>query len=383
MHIQICLVSDQLLANYLPILMKMPQCVHIVSTAVMQQKGMTARFESMLHKQQIDTVTHHDMPDARMNDIHAYAQKLYTSIQNQTPASITLNITGGNKLMAVGMLDIFGAAGAKVIYTDTANNRIEYLSHRVYDEPLPYLLDIPQYLHAYGAIFQSINSDDPAWQKRALERRHMTLHMARLCQQERQCSLITVLNGMAGSVLPNGSKVLKTNPTTCFDAPVRSPWSDTLNLLQATGLIRFHDQQWIEFLDEERTQYIKGNWLEEFAYHTAMALEGDDGWDVGCNVQIQWLNSDVRNELDLVIVYHNRLLVMECKTLRFDTVQKASDSVYKLDSIGERLRGAFGTKVLLSALPVPKPALERATSQGITVIRPWEWQTFLEAWKAR
>ncbi|MDD5392738.1 MAG: DUF1887 family CARF protein [Thiothrix sp.] len=381
MHIHICIISDQLLANYIPVLVEKPDLVLIQSTALMAQRGLTARFEGLLSAEQFEFTTHFNMPDTRMSVIHAYARNLYVHIGTAYPnARVTLNITGGNKLMSLGMLDIFGAVGCRVIYADTANNCIEYLSPSTYDEPIPAVLDIPQYLRAYGAVFTEIRSDSPAWQECAMRRKTTAVQLARLSIDSTRSGLISVLNGMASSALAVDHNSLEA-PEQQFTRPLEYVWHDILQHMDVLNIVHFRANQYLTFLDVERTEFVNGLWLEEFAYHTAIDIGlGDDG-DVGCGIKLRWLNSNVTNELDLLIVHRNRLLMMECKTMKLEHKNVvANEIVYKTSSIGEQLTGLFGTKVLLSALPLPEPALQRAHSKQIKVVYPWELRDFLMSW---
>ena len=94
MNIHICLISKQLLANYIPILMLKPDHVCLISTESMKKNGITQRFEKMLDTKNISYKTYEDMPSVNMPKIHEYALEIIDKIQTKHPdASLVLNIT--------------------------------------------------------------------------------------------------------------------------------------------------------------------------------------------------------------------------------------------------------------------------------------------------
>lgn len=378
MHIHICLVSAQLLANYIPIRMDKPDQVHLVSSLDMQKKGLTTRFETLLQQNGFNSVTHTGMPDAGMAAIQRFTRTLYDNVTQQYPhARLTVNITGGTKLMSVAMLDIFSPAGHAVIYTDTAKDTLERLHHcRL--EPLPAVLGIEEYLLAYGATVHDSASWHDEWQARAVKRRAAAELLARATQDKKLKVLITVLNAMAMNALsPNGDELLA--PEQAFNSPLTADWRAVVQPLAELGLFALHDNhQDLTFLDAERTRFLGGHWLEEYAWHIAEQAGLNE---VACGVEIDWENSRTCNELDVLAVHNNRLLIIECKTVRFsDDRQKSNNTLYKINSLGESLRGLFGQKVLLSAWGVSPTMLDRAKTQGIKILRPHELAAYIQQW---
>lgn len=378
MHIHICLVSAQLLANYIPIRMDKPDQVHLVSSLDMQKKGLTTRFETLLARGGFTSVTHTGMPDAGMAEIQRFTRVLYDKVTQAYPtARITVNITGGTKLMSVAILDIFSAAGHAIIYTDTAKDTLERV-HNCGLEPLPAVLGIEEYLLAYGAKLYDSASSHAEWQTRAFNRRAAAELLARATQDKKLKTLITVLNAMVMNALsPNGDELLV--PEQAFKFPLTAEQLKLVKLLAEQGLFTLHKNRLsVTFLDAERTRFICGHWLEEYAWHIA---EQTGLNEVACGVEIDWENSRTCNELDVLAVHNNRLLIIECKTVRFsDDRQKSNNTLYKINSLGESLRGLFGQKVLLSAWGVSPTMLDRAKTQGIKILRPHELAAYIQQW---
>lgn len=366
MRIHICLVSAQLLANYLPIRMERPDQVHLVSSSDMQQNGMTERFQRMLQAQHIETVIHRDMPDSFLAAIHEYAFGLQERIKASVPeAHITLNITGGNKLMMLGMLEIFRSDVQRIIYTDTANNVIECL-HDNTNEPLASILGIPEYLLAYGATYRNAASDDQAWQIRIGQRKAASKYLAN--HASALAGLIGALNALANQALSDDGKTLVTPKQLLNEHPGRQ-WREALRILADSGVFHWDGSKCITFSAAETARYVGGIWLEEYVYHIAHDAAPDD---VRNSVEITWDNSKkTRNELDVLLTHNNRMLVIECKTLRLGRDdQKDTDILYKIDSLGADLQGLFGKTWLISAREPTPDMLDRAKDRNIRILSP-------------
>lgn len=367
--IHICLVSAQLLANYIPVMMHKPDQVHLVSSDHGVKQGWTARFEKMLQQQGFTVVRHTGMPDTDMQEIRDYAEKLGKKIEQAVPnATITLNITGGNKLMVLGMWEAFNGA-VEMIYTDTFHDCIEHLDANTNTrEPLRSVLDIPHYLQAYGVKYLSAESDDAGWLQAVEQRKSVSKYLAG--NAERLGDFIGVMNKLANDAIETDNRSLVLMyPTQYLRHSPRGLWKDTLSILQRSNLIKWNCDREITFIDPDITRYLGGIWLEEYVYLIARDAKPEH---VACSVKINWDNSrNATNELDVILVHNNRMLVIECKTLRFgNNQQKDSDMVYKLSDLGDELRGLFGRTWLVSARAPTQTLIERAKSRQLNIISP-------------
>ncbi|MBK8455498.1 MAG: DUF1887 family CARF protein [Thiofilum sp.] len=366
MNIHICLVSDQLLANYIPVLMAKPDQVHLVSSIYVTKKGLTDRFERLLRQQGFVVVRHEAMPDATIAAIRDYANALWHTINEKLPnAQITLNITGGNKLMVLGMSEVFNGAVEKVIYTDTLHHCIENL-HDQSKESLLSVLDIKQYLQAYGIKYLSAESDKTDWLEKVLARKTITKYLAE--QSPVLDSFIGILNYLAQQALAKDKHdLMLSQPLQCLDRTPNKLWREALLKLQNASLLLWDGDKEITFLDMERTRYLGGIWLEEYVYFIARDAAPEH---VAGGVKINWDTSrQSTNELDVILVHRNRMLVIECKTLKFgNNEQKESDMVYKISDLGDELRGLFGKTWLVSAREPNDVIKERAKSRSLEII---------------
>ena len=373
MNVHICIVSGQLLANYIPIKMEIPAHVHIISSNKMQADGLTIRFKRMLDSQNIPCTVHENMPDFSMNEIHEYALNLYEEIKNKTPsAQLTLNITGGNKLMMLGLLEMLKDDVHQILYTDTSHDLIEFVHNKTYKK-LTSVLDIPQYLSAYGANYKKAVSSDEQWLRVIKERKQATKYLAENALD--LDNFISTLNALVRNALSDDGKSLN-NPTQIFNSSPKGKWRDALKILVDSHILTWDKDRAINFLTVETARYAGGIWLEEYVYHIASDAKPDD---IRSSVEITWDSSkNTKNELDLLVVHNNRMLVIECKTLNFGrSSEKNSDVLYKIDSLGSNLKGLFGQTWLVTAREPTEDMKNRAKSQTITIISPSELKLLL------
>lgn len=173
-------------------------------------------------------------------------------------------------------------------------------------------------------------------------------------------------------------------PQQRLNNPPYGRWARLLRWLRDQGMLDWQGGTEVTFLDAERTRFLNGSWLEEYVYHR---LRDEGVYDVALGVEGTWDGTDgARNELDVVAVHANRLLVVECKTARHGNNAAVDDQqLYKLDSIGDTLRGFFGFIWLVTARPPTGGMRERARQHGIRLIRPNELPHLRQAvrtWKS-
>jgi len=372
MKIQVAIVSDQILANLIPALTERPDLIYLVTSRHMAAHGLDRRLIRLLADAGIAVENRCDAPDSGLADIHQFAYALAEAIDRLHPdAAVTLNATGGNKLMMLGFVDAFRDIGARIIYTDTARRRIECLepgatAAKPASLPLPDLLDVPHYLVAQGFRVSRSVSDDPAWRERAAARKAACKYLGQ--QAASLGDFIGVLNGLAHQAL---------GETGCLVAPrqrlVRVPWgnwAEALAQLVRARLLDWHDGSMdIEFRDDETTRFLHGGWLEGFAWH---ALRDNGAFDARLGVNGTWEGGVTsKNEFDVLATQQNRLLFIECKTLRHRE-ENDNDLAYKVDSLGRDARGLFGATWLVTAREPSGVLLERARQARIRVFGPRE-----------
>jgi hypothetical protein len=149
------------------------------------------------------------------------------------------------------------------------------------------------------------------------------------------------------------------------------------------SLVRADDGSWtLAVRDEQAARYLAGGYAEEFVMLTTLRVlrhAGIDGRHMLARALLPFVESDLqyagapatRNELDVAIVWRNRLLVIECKA-GLDLAQEGGQQkvLDKLLQVKERVGGVFGeawalvtrTQADAGALPV------RAAEYGIRLV---------------
>ena len=379
MNIHICLVSNQILANLIPALMERPDKVVLVVSKEMAKKKLDNRLKKLLETEGITVDLHGNAPDTGLEAIHEFAFDLSDKLKSAHPeAEIVLNATGGTKLMALGFVEFFRGIATRTIYTDTAHRRIETLPDKdlaMPAVPMADVLDVRLYLAAQGLRYHGATSDDDARIARVNQRKAAAKYLAKYAAD--LDTFIGALNRLADLAF-NKTETLVA-PRQGFDyAPhPKSPWAKALHELVRAGLLGWTEGETeIVFIDEERTQFLRGGWLEEYAFHV---LRDEKIFDVRLGVEAASDTAGVtKNEFDVLAAHGNRLLFIECKTLRFNPNENDNELAYKLDSLS-KARGLFGETWLLSAR-APTPQLtKRLDSAGNRFIGPTELPKLREA----
>lgn len=177
MRIQVAIVSDQTLANLIPALMTRPDHAYLVCSDAMAERRANVRLERLLREYGVAVTIVKHAPDASLQSIRQFALELADRIDRAHPdAQVELNATGGTKLMALGFIEVFRDVASRIIYADTAHNRLEVL-HDAQGQPheieMPQLLDVPKYLKAQGFAFGEAPSDSDDW-RASVDRRKPT-----------------------------------------------------------------------------------------------------------------------------------------------------------------------------------------------------------------
>ena len=143
-----------------------------------------------------------------------------------------------------------------------------------------------------------------------------------------------------------------------------------LDDLQSNDLIEIHGKK-IKFRDSNILFFCTGGWLEEITYGFVRGLAGNHRsiQDNGHSVEVERAvkGKTVLNELDVVALVNNRLFVIECKTKRF-TKGDGNNTLYKLDSIAERLGGIKANAALVTFFPISAAESRRARELNIEII---------------
>ncbi|UTF61601.1 Card1-like endonuclease domain-containing protein [Gilvimarinus sp. DA14] len=143
-----------------------------------------------------------------------------------------------------------------------------------------------------------------------------------------------------------------------------TPFNQLLDDLAQHQLVQLKGNE-LSFSSEEARFFANGGWMEELVFSELLKLRGEfpQLQDLARSVQLNWLESrrqrPVRNELDVLALYNNRLIAIECKTSRFEQ-GNGKKVVYKLGAMLKHLGGPSARGLIVSFHPIKQIHCERA-----------------------
>ena len=365
MNIHICLVSQQAAANLLPALdpTLKPAKIVLVVTAKMQRQA--AHLTAVLKENAIQAEL---LQLSNEQDFHQTENELIELAARLEEHTVTLNITGGTKLMSVAAQSVAQASRWRMFYVDADTDRAIWLGQgKTSPHPLQEQLKLRHYLRSYG--FELTSKPNRSQASAAQQRLTQTL-------VEQVGSLeasISVLNALAQDAENRRS----------LGVPMNDWQRDSRSL---DVLLRYFEDaaalsvqgDRIQFASEAARDFVKGGWLELHAIQAVHQVTGPLGIrDKAMGLEVQDVTTQTRNELDIAFMARNRLFVMECKTARIDRPQgqgdrtappKANDTLFKLAENCRRI-GGLGTRgMLVSYRKLQPPEMTLAEALGIKVV---------------
>lgn len=372
--VHLLIVTGQTQANLIPVLQLKPDIIALaISDAMRAKAGDFIKLLKTIAGYSDKTLIRYDhVADAGLKTIEEKAMDIAVDLQERYPGcALTYHATGGTKLMTLGFCEVFRADGNQILYTDTEHGHIEIVYPKQQSAiAIASVLTINSYLQSLGKQYR--NSADDDWQQQARQRKSLTKWLAE--HIEPLDNFWSVINGMVASAMAEtarGVSAAIAQPRQQFNQPPRGLWLQALAKITEYQLCQWDatKPEILYFHDVAGAQYLGGQWLEEYVWHIAGDLKPDE---VKANVEFTEMGApkdDIRNELDCVIVHHNRLLMIECKTVNFNkSADKNTDILYKLDSLAHRAGGLYGTKWLVSARPLDEATEKRAAEYAIKVI---------------
>lgn len=384
--IHINLVSDQLLPNLIPTFAD-KECQGVV--LVLGDNTLREKAETLKHLYNGRGMpilwTSEGGSSHRPAQLQEQAQALIHWLEtHHGNARWILNATCGTKPMALVFANAFnrfnsehpesasgGIPRALIFYVDSQNLEIPLLNDGV-DYALKWepVLSMDEMLAANGFERQTwigIHNDDEI---RA--RAELTHYLGKQFQGPCQ-GMQSSLQGMAADACKNFPlQQEQSMPSVPF-----GPYAALYQQLVAASLLHWDGcSKQIRFANEDACRYIAGRWLEELTYLTAQEYGFSE---VAMSVAGEWQTEALRqqsvrgknNEFDVLICHNNQLLTIECKAKYWGEHQQREstnqDVVLKLESLGRKLGGLFGERLLISARLLPDEMVQRAKDNRIEI----------------
>ena len=366
-NIHVCIVSDQPIPNYVPVLDNQfrPREVVLLVTGKMQQKAaaleQTLKTRCGVKTRQIAIASEYDMQemeDKVLGELIAL---------DEAKENIALNLTGGTKLMAIAAYTTFRDAGYPTFYFTATSNEVLLLDNNERLTLQPPKIKIEDYLRLHGyqiAANNQVQRSVPPGRQKIGE----TLAIA----PERFADALTVLNGDISAAIENNSNTL--------DILLRKPTVKNLdallNLFAKENLLTRSGNR-IHFSDKDARTYINGGWLEEYVFSEIKKIA--DIQDIALNVEIQNAQKGItqNNELDIAFLHNNALYVLECKTKNYNNKSEgqAQNELYKLETL-KKLGGLRTKTAFVSYRALKAHVRDRAKGAKIKIIEQKDLQGF-------
>ncbi len=359
--VHVCLVSEQLIPNVLPVLKEKPVHAVLLSTSQMEQE--CAMLETFFNSRGIKTTTRL-IPAFDFKEIIGSCKKV---IGDFADTDLVLNVTGGTKVAALAAFQQFYFDSLRIIYVDTSHNRLLELG----DDPKSVelegnLLRVKDYLACYGKCFASGTNGTPPVGENA--RRGATVQICDLLIKNPE--LLLGVNRQVAQYKQVGKKpYFGLFPETLAEGGIK-----LCRLLRGAGIVTEGIEGSVNFNREEDLFYLGGGWLEEYVFGVVADCVVP-GLDLCMNVEIEWRSqakATTRNELDIAFTHRNRLHIISCKTSGLDRrgsdSPKGKEALYELDSLADNIGGLFARSMLVSAHQLGKASRQRADDLGIEVV---------------
>lgn len=379
----ICLLSEQPTPNVCPLLDRTLRANEVVFVVSPQQKDKLRHLEPVLARHQIRI---NELPiEQPYAGVEAIQQAIETEIQRQRRLGRTVfvNATGGTKPMSIAAHMAAFNHDASVFYVH--DDRVEWL-YQPSGAPRASLeleerMKLPDFLQAHGIEYCKAGMNVPPGADALLQ------------------DLLGSPRAYAQGIRALNYHAARAQGT--LRSPLDAGHQDHA-ALQAT-LDKFAEHDLLEarrgaiaFASEEARFFCAGGWLEHHALRTLSDMRGELGRklnDLQGSVQVKSLekrSAPVRNEIDVAVLYNNRLHIIECKTRVFDDKGQpanadgaATDALYKLATLKRELGGIRAQAMLLSYQPVQPWHRERAKLLDIELVAADELRALpsrLKAW---
>lgn len=348
-HTQVCLVSHQPIPNLIPMV---DEALRPKKVILLVSKDMTERAQWLAKEARTLGCQVSEIP-FEPYDFEAARGAIFEVLAQNEEA--VLNVTGGTKVMALAVFDMFRGLGKPVFYVDTDNGKFLHLAPKWSEDQLPDVMKVRPYLGSYG---YQINSQE----RREVPKEWVELGEAMRKERKWQGPLRT-LNFLASKARVNNSLI---SPET--DKWDWSSFRELINIF-AGAKILWREENSLRFRDDNARFFANGGWLEQFIFGTIQRLRSKLGViDLSGSVTVCSAKG-VPNEFDILFTARNRLHIIECKTT-FGQTDKVMQStpVYKLDSLKDVVAGRFGKAMLISYFDIDDQTKRRCDDLKVTSV---------------
>lgn len=368
-----CLVSDQQMPNFLPILNEDLHPASVTLVVSSKKKLHADWLEAEIRKHQVKVLPRIDLGD-EISHVGVLENKFIAwNEDNQDLMSRSvLNVTGGTKAMAIAAQEVFRMAGRPVFYVDIATDSVSWVEPREPDAIKPLRQATLSQLFALNGL--RVESGDFKSSVENERWRDFSQTIVDNCASWSQA--LGELNSIASEVVKRyesarnrHDKAESLKWKSEWNGKSVACWNDVVEALSCNELIQSRNGERF-FASEKAARFCNGIWLEHYVFKVLKKM-GLDKRQALLNVEIIDSKGN-RNELDSVVLYHNTCYVIEDKTqnmaIRSCRDRNVADNaVYKLAQLTSRI-GLRTKGILVSARAVRPVDRDRARAYNVEII---------------
>ena len=349
--IHVCLVSEQLLPNLLPVLDSDTRPQEIVLLVTPKMTAAANRLKLLLE----ETGCRVSLRSTRAYRIEDIRESVLNVIAEYPGQKLALNATGGTKVMALGAYGVFRDFDLPVFYVDSDNEAVVSLSSPQKTFELPDLLKVKTGLKCYG--YQIVAEENPE-----LQPENKTLYQALIADMDRWERPLGSLNYFAGKAQKQLWCELG------ISALNNHMFIELVGLFHAAGHVSIADGK-LGFTNENSRRLVQGGWLEQYVFGLIEDLRRKHKVRDAAIGMVVKNQSGTKNELDVACTYANRLHIIECKTANLrGEKSKGDDVVYKLDNLRDLMGGSYGRALLVSYHRLRPEDIKRCQDNDVSVV---------------
>ncbi|SFD09795.1 protein of unknown function [Microbulbifer thermotolerans] len=357
-EVHFCLLSEQPSPNICPLLdsrLKPDEVVFVVSP---QQRHRISWLKDILQPTGIA------VSELAIEDAFDYAgiqEKLDSEIaqRREKGEKVLVNATGGTKPMSIAAYMAGYQQEVPVFYVH--NDRVHWLEQGGRDEKLFDIEDrlkLKQFFLAHGYDLTEAKSPQ-------VKPGHRELFLEWIGKGSYAESIRT-LNWLAHRAAQHPELIAELNPAQQNDQKLQAMFDK----LGQEGLL-LPERSRVRFSSEEARALCNGLWLEDHCLLEAKEVRKKLPrlQDLGRGLTLVSRREGVKNELDLALLYDNRLHIIECKTRHYNAEEEdAAEALYKLATLVRQLGGIRARAMLVSHYLLNKADRRRAEVLDIQVV---------------
>jgi hypothetical protein len=293
--ILVSLISDQTIPNVL-FIRDQPKAAHyiFISTEKMEKRMIVTN----IIKACPDLVISYNTIVVEEDSLSDFEQVVESGLDRQDDFHYLVNITGGTKIMSLAAYLYFTKIGSSEIFylpLGKSHFRQIYPMKKNKIKEISFRINLQGYLEANGVTVQS----------KAFAQKN---RMIRDKDQNEQ-----IMKAFVGDANLPIKKMVEYFRTSGFRDKKNLPLSDEIKLEMSPILAAGFMPENPENLNRDETNYLTGDWFEEFTYDVVQRILGKDDSEIGKGIRVT-RGEKTSNEFDVMFTHENALYVIECKT---------------------------------------------------------------------